>query len=59
MRTGSTSKKHDRHGRGLGWVSGWLKQLLTHPINRLDNYRELFETLTTVKDTIKVYCPVA
>jgi glucose 1-dehydrogenase len=39
--------------------SGWLGQLLTHPIKGLENYRELIETLTTAKDAIKVYCEVA
>jgi glucose 1-dehydrogenase len=39
--------------------TGWLEQLLTHPIRGLENYRELLETLTTGKDAIKVYCEVA
>lgn len=38
---------------------GWLKRLLTHPVNGLENYQELFEKLTTAKDAIKVYCEVA
>jgi threonine dehydrogenase-like Zn-dependent dehydrogenase len=38
---------------------GRLKQLLTHPIKGLENYRELFEKLTTAKDAIKVFCEVA
>jgi glucose 1-dehydrogenase len=39
--------------------SGWLNRLLTHPISGLDNYRELFEKLTTPNGAIKVYCEVA
>jgi threonine dehydrogenase-like Zn-dependent dehydrogenase len=39
--------------------AGWLGQLLTHPINGLENYQELMAALTTAKDAIKVYCEVA
>lgn len=38
---------------------GWLARLLTHPVKGLENYRELFEKLTTTKGAIKVYCEVA
>jgi glucose 1-dehydrogenase len=38
---------------------GWLRQLLTHPIQGLDNYEQLLDTLTRAKDAIKVYCEVA
>ena len=38
---------------------GWLNLLLTHPVKGLDNYKELFEKLTTAKGAIKVYCEVA
>jgi hypothetical protein len=38
---------------------GWLRQLLTHPIQGLDNYEQLLDTLTKAKDAIKVYCEVA
>lgn len=38
---------------------GWLEQLLTHPIEGLENYAQLLETLATVKGAIKVYCRVA
>lgn len=38
---------------------GWLKRLLTHPVKGLENYKELFEKLTTAKGAIKVYCEVA
>jgi threonine dehydrogenase-like Zn-dependent dehydrogenase len=36
----------------------WLKNLLTHKVEGLDNYRQLFEYLTNGKDVIKVYCEV-
>jgi threonine dehydrogenase-like Zn-dependent dehydrogenase len=38
---------------------GWLGRLLTHPVKGLENYRELFETLTSAKGAIKVFCVVA
>ncbi len=38
---------------------GWLSLLLTHPVKGLDNYRELFETLTGATGAIKIYCEVA
>jgi threonine dehydrogenase-like Zn-dependent dehydrogenase len=38
--------------------SGWLEQLLTHPVKGLVRYEELFQTLTTARDAIKVYCIV-
>jgi threonine dehydrogenase-like Zn-dependent dehydrogenase len=38
---------------------GWLKQLLTHPVKGLEEYERLFETLTTAKGAIKVFCEVA
>jgi len=38
---------------------GWLGRLLTHPVSGLDNFRELFEKLTTAKGAIKVFCEVA
>ncbi|MCI0659118.1 MAG: glucose 1-dehydrogenase [Acidobacteria bacterium] len=39
--------------------SGWLKNLLTHPVSGLENYEQLFEKLTTARGTIKVFCEVA
>ena len=42
----------------LEWP-GWLSKLLTHPIKGLEKYRELIDTLTTAKGSIKVYCEVA
>src|SRR5436305_15015908 len=38
---------------------GWLSRLLTHPVNGLENYRELFDKLTNTKGAIKVFCEVA
>ena len=37
----------------------WLNRLLTHPVIGLENYRQLFENLTTGKDVIKVFCEVS
>jgi threonine dehydrogenase-like Zn-dependent dehydrogenase len=37
----------------------WLGRLLTHPVNGLENYRTLFDHLTTPNGAIKVYCEVA
>lgn len=39
--------------------AGWLGRLLTHPVRGLERYAELFETLTTAKGAIKVFCEVA
>ena len=38
---------------------GWLARLLTHRVTGLENYAELFDTLTNAKGAIKVYCQVA
>jgi glucose 1-dehydrogenase len=38
---------------------GWLARLLTHPVRGLENYQELFRTLTSAKGAIKVFCEVA
>src|SRR5216117_2155371 len=35
---------------------GWLQQLLTHPVKGLASFELLFQTLTTAKGAIKVYC---
>jgi threonine dehydrogenase-like Zn-dependent dehydrogenase len=37
----------------------WLSKLLTHPVNGLENYEQLFADLTNGKDVIKVYCEVS
>jgi threonine dehydrogenase-like Zn-dependent dehydrogenase len=39
--------------------AGWLARLLTHPIKGLENYRELFDKLTSAKGAIKIFCEVA
>src|SRR5438093_1769399 len=39
--------------------AGWLSKLLTDPVQGLENYRELFDTLATAKGAIKVFCEVA
>jgi threonine dehydrogenase-like Zn-dependent dehydrogenase len=38
---------------------GWVARLLTHPIQGLDNYRQLIDTLTMGKDVIKAFCGIA
>ena len=38
---------------------GWLSKLLTDPVKGLENYAELFKTLTTPNGAIKVFCEVA
>jgi threonine dehydrogenase-like Zn-dependent dehydrogenase len=38
---------------------GWLKRLLTHPVQGLDNYAEMMRLLTEEKDAIKVYVEVS
>jgi threonine dehydrogenase-like Zn-dependent dehydrogenase len=38
---------------------GWLSQLLTHPVNGLENYQEMMSTLTTERNAIKVFVNVA
>jgi glucose 1-dehydrogenase len=38
---------------------GWLSQMLTHPVNGLENYAELYEILTGSNGAIKAYCEVA
>ena len=38
---------------------GWLSRLLTHKVSGLENFETLFQTLTTTKGAIKVFCAVA
>lgn len=38
---------------------GWLPRLLTTPVNGLQNYKRLFESLTNPNGSIKVYCEIA
>ena len=42
----------------LTWPD-WLQKLLTHPVQGLENYEQLLETLTTGEGVIKVYCEVS
>ena len=37
----------------------WLSRLLTHSVPSLENYEQLFETLTNANGAIKVFCDVA
>ncbi|MGA7364521.1 MAG: hypothetical protein WBQ40_12105, partial [Candidatus Sulfotelmatobacter sp.] len=37
----------------------WLSRLLTHPVQGLEHYEELFQKLTTASGAIKVFCDVA
>ena len=38
---------------------GWLNRLLTHPVQGLDNWKLLLDTLTGARGAIKVYCLVS
>ncbi|MBH0198812.1 MAG: glucose 1-dehydrogenase [Nitrospira sp.] len=38
---------------------GWLSQLLTHPVEGLENYGQMISMLTTERNAIKVYVNVA
>lgn len=38
---------------------GWAEQLLTHPVDGLQNFRQMMDLLTTAKNAIKVYVEVA
>jgi threonine dehydrogenase-like Zn-dependent dehydrogenase len=38
---------------------GWAARLMTHPVQGLDNYRQLIDTLTSGRDVIKAYCEIA
>ncbi len=37
----------------------WLERLLTHPVDGLENYEQLFNALTNGKGVIKAFCAVA
>jgi threonine dehydrogenase-like Zn-dependent dehydrogenase len=39
--------------------AGWLSRLLTHPVQGLENYRQMIDLLTTARGAIKVFCEVA
>jgi threonine dehydrogenase-like Zn-dependent dehydrogenase len=38
---------------------GWLRRLLTHPVQGLENWELLLDTLTGARGAIKVYCVVS
>jgi threonine dehydrogenase-like Zn-dependent dehydrogenase len=38
---------------------GWAGRLLTHPIQGLENYRQMIDTLTNARDAIKVFVEIA
>jgi threonine dehydrogenase-like Zn-dependent dehydrogenase len=38
---------------------GWAARLLTHPVQGLDHYRRLIDTLTSGKNVIKAFCEIA
>lgn len=38
---------------------GWLSKLLTHPVEGLENYKQMIQLLTEAKDAIKVFVNVA
>jgi threonine dehydrogenase-like Zn-dependent dehydrogenase len=38
---------------------GWAERLLTHPVQGLDNYRQLIDTLISGKNVIKAFCEIA
>jgi threonine dehydrogenase-like Zn-dependent dehydrogenase len=44
---------------GQAMYAGWMNQLLTHPVEGLDNYPEAFNKLETAKEAIKVFYKVA
>ena len=37
---------------------GWLRRLLTHRVEGLDNYRQLFDYLQNPNGAIKIYCEI-
>lgn len=44
---------------GQAMYPGWMNQLLTHPVEGLDNYPDAFHKLETAKEAIKVFYKVA
>jgi threonine dehydrogenase-like Zn-dependent dehydrogenase len=47
------------HAQAEAQHPGWLSRLITHRVAGLENFRELFATLTTGTGVIKVVCDVA
>jgi len=37
---------------------GWLRRLLTHPVEGLDNFRKLFDYLQNPNGAIKIFCEI-
>jgi threonine dehydrogenase-like Zn-dependent dehydrogenase len=48
----------DHLGKAEAIYPGWLRRLLTHPIEGLENHARMIETLTHGQDAIKVYVEV-
>ncbi len=44
---------------GQAMYSGWMNELLTHPVEGLDSYPEAFNKLETAREAIKVFYKVA
>ena len=38
---------------------GWLRRMLTHRVNGLENYREIFERLKDPRGAVKIFCEIA
>jgi glucose 1-dehydrogenase len=38
---------------------GWAERLLTHPVQGLENFRQLIDTLTSGRNVIKAFCEIA
>jgi threonine dehydrogenase-like Zn-dependent dehydrogenase len=62
---GSVNASRDNFETGVRDMSqaeaeypGWLRQLLTHPVQGLDGYRELFDRLQNPNGAIKIFCEV-
>ena len=62
---GSVNASRDNFETGVRDMSqaeaeypGWLRQLLTHPVQGLDRYRELFDRLQNPNGAIKIFCEV-
>lgn len=47
------------HARVEAQFPGWLSKFLTHPVDGLENYKEMMRLLTEGKDVIKVFVNVA
>jgi len=63
---GSVNASREDFDRGARFLAqaeatypGWLARLLIHPVQGLERYEQLMQTLATADDAIKVYCEVA